>query len=164
MRRFVLTGLFLVISLIFYTVTGPQAQAVEKFQYVVKFVCGYSDGKVVAAGQYQTAINVFNNPTNPKVTLKKHFVVALPSQEAGPVSEIRSVELEKNRALEIDYGDIMGEMKKLDVLKFAKGFVVIASEVELDVVAVYTVHRKPKLWGTAAVDIDIEYVTPRVFP
>ena len=57
------------------------------FQYAVKFVCGKSDGEVVAPGKYWTAINV-HNPTERVIKFRKKIVVALPSERPGPVCKL----------------------------------------------------------------------------
>ena len=166
MKRIVLIGLFLVITLIFDATIPQQAQA--EFQYAVKFVCGKSDGKVIAPGRYFTAINVLN-PTKEGTEFYKHFAIALPGERPGPVSDSFGVRLDKNQALEIDCEDI-GKLTS-DIVKeaglsgdFLKGFVVIVSRVELDVVAVYTAMTKGGFWRFRTLDIDIERVSPRKLP
>jgi hypothetical protein len=105
------------------------------YQYAVKVVCGKADDDVVAPGEYWTAINV-HNPTRRPVRFRKKVATALPHEEPGPVSEFADAKLGPDEALEIDREDIF---EHADAEKeFLKGFVVIESEVELDVVAVYT--------------------------
>jgi hypothetical protein len=105
------------------------------FQYAVKFVCGKSDGKVVAPGQYWTAINV-HNPAYQRVRFRAKVAVALPHLDAGPVSPFFDAKLGPDEALEIDCEDIF--RRAHTDADFLKGFVVIQSHEELDVVAVYT--------------------------
>jgi len=105
------------------------------FQYAVKFVCGKSDGQVVVPGLYCTAINV-HNPTYESVRFAVKAAIALPGLRPGPVSGFREALLGPDEALEIDCPDVR-ELLRVDA-DFLKGFVVIESEVELDVVAVYT--------------------------
>jgi hypothetical protein len=114
-----------------------QSQFAERviFQYPVKFVCGKSAGKVVAPGSYFTAINV-HNPTDTTIRFRLKVAVALPGLTPGPVSEFHDAKLGPDEALEIDCPDIF-KLAKAEA-GFLKGFVVIESEVELDVVAVYT--------------------------
>lgn len=114
-----------------------QSQFAERmiFQYAAKFVCGKSPGKVVAPGVYFTAINV-HNPTYTKIRFRVKIAVALPELKPGPVSKFHDAELGPDEALEIDCPDI-SKLAHTDA-GFLKGFVVIESEVELDVVAVYT--------------------------
>jgi hypothetical protein len=105
-------------------------------QYAVKFVCGKSEGRVVAPGQYFTAINV-HNPRYRPVRLRKKFAVALPAEKAGPVTRFFNAKLGPDQAFEIDNDDIF---RHVDANQpFLKGFAIIESETDLDVVAVYTV-------------------------
>jgi hypothetical protein len=126
-----------------------EAQFVEEsiFQYAAKVICGKSDGKVVAPGVYFTAINV-HNPSYAKIGLRAKVAVALPGLQAGPVSAFYNAELGPDEALEIDCPDIFNpelfRFPKPARRGFLKGFVVIESDVELDVVAVYTAHGKEK--------------------
>jgi Concanavalin A-like lectin/glucanases superfamily len=105
------------------------------FQYAAKFVCGKSAGEVVAPGVYFTAINV-HNPLYTDVRFRVKVAIGLPGLKPGPVSQFHVAALGPDEALEIDCPDI----RKLAEYRadFVKGFVVIESETELDVVAVYT--------------------------
>ena len=132
------------------------------FQYAVKFVCGSADGGVppppeprespetasgiLARGVYFTAVNV-HNPTNKEIEFRKKFALALPRQQPGPICPRPSEEplrtrLGPDQALEIDCPEIRDRIFECIGPKFPidflKGFVVIESDVELDVVAVYT--------------------------
>jgi hypothetical protein len=108
------------------------------FEYAVKIICGRTDGGAVAAGVYYTAINI-HNPTNTTITFRKKFAVALPSEQAGPRTDFISTELRPDHALEIDCPDIVRHLRDAHIDgDFFKGFAVIQSKVELDVVAVYT--------------------------
>jgi hypothetical protein len=124
------------------------------FQYAVKFVCGKSDGRVVAPGKYWTAINV-HNPSAKEVVFRKKIVIALPHEKAGPVSDFFRAWLGPDQALEIDCEDIFRHAPVRE--DFIKGFVVIESDVDLDVVAVYTAAGQGELVST----IDIERVFAR---
>ncbi len=109
------------------------------FQYAAKFVCGKSPGRIVAPGTYYTAINV-HNPLYREIGLRAKVAAALPGLKPGHVSKFRDAKLGPDEALEIDCPDIrtLAETKE----DFIKGFVVIESNVELDVVAVYTASGK----------------------
>ena len=109
------------------------------FQYAAKFVCGKSAGEVVAPGAYFTAINV-HNPLYVDVRFRVKVAVGLPGLKPGPVSKFHAAKLGPDEALEIDGPDIfrLTDHKA----EFMKGFVVIESETELDVVAVYTAAGK----------------------
>jgi hypothetical protein len=105
------------------------------FQYAVKFVCGKSPGRIVAPGVYFTAINV-HNPTYTPIRFRAKVAVALPGLKPGPVSRFVDARLGPDEALEIDCPDISKIAETNS--DFLKGFVVLESGVELDVVAVYT--------------------------
>ena len=123
------------------------------FQYAVKYVCGKSEAPVVAPGAYYTAINV-HNPWTKDVEFRKKFAIALPGEKQGPISKWFPTGLGPDGAYEIDCPDIL---KHLDTKGFTKGFVVIESRFELDVVAVYTAAG-----GTGRVEtMDVETVKPR---
>jgi hypothetical protein len=104
------------------------------FQYAVKVVLGKSEGEVTAPGEYWTAINV-HNPTYMTVQFRKKIAIGLPGEQAGPVSRFFEAKLGADEALEIDRRDIF---QHVGSDRFLKGFVVIESPMELDVVAVYT--------------------------
>jgi hypothetical protein len=121
------------------------------FEYAVKFVCGAPEVPVVAPGQYFTAINV-HNPSPRPAYFRKKIAVALPGEKAGRVSRFFEAQLKSDEALEIDCQDILQHAEQKG---FLKGFVVIESPLELDVVAVYTA-------GHPQVEtMEIERVTPR---
>ena len=107
-----------------------------KYEYAVKFVCGKSDGKLLAPGLYWTAINVHNPIMKAeRFEFRKKFVIAPPGEKAGKPTEFFSFDLPPDYAMEIDRDDIL---RHLGGVSFAKGFVVIQSASELDVVAIYT--------------------------
>jgi hypothetical protein len=108
------------------------------FEYAVKFICGTSRGDVVAPGVYYTAINV-HNPTNTAVGFRKKFAVALPNERSARPTGFFDARLGPDEALEIDCPDIVRHLREAGMEgEFFKGFAVIQSKVELDVVAVYT--------------------------
>jgi hypothetical protein len=111
------------------------------WQYAAKLVCGKSEGEVVAPGVYYTAVNV-HNPSYGGIALRVKVAVASPGLKPGPVSQFTTRDLGPDEALEIDCNDIFNpDIFKFDPplqLDFVKGFVVVESRFELDVVAVYT--------------------------
>jgi hypothetical protein len=123
--------------------------------YAVKFICGKSPGKIVAPGVYFTAVNV-HNPTERGIAFKKKFAIALPSEKPGRVSKLFEAKLGPDQALEIDCPDI-ARLTDTPPGEFVKGFVVLESATELDVVAVYTASGR-----TEDVQVlEIERVPPR---
>jgi hypothetical protein len=112
-----------------------EAERKASFQYAAKFVCGKGDGRVVAPGVYFTAINV-HNPADEAAVFRKKVAIALPGEKPGPVSRFFDARLGPDEAFEIDCPDILRHAATRG--EFLKGFVVIETDVELDVVAVYT--------------------------
>ncbi len=106
------------------------------FQYAAKFICGTSRGNILARGDYLTAVNV-HNPTGDDIEFSKKFAIALPGQQPGQVvDDVPPTRLGSDQALEIDCQEIR---ERISVPPpFLKGFIIIESAVELDVVAVYT--------------------------
>jgi len=127
---------------------AAQAQVPYKFEYAAKFVCGLAAppkaaGTLpVAPGYYYTAVNVHSPSTTELNQIEKRFVIALPAENVGRKSGFTQEDLRADDAMEIDCPDIA---KHLDVgvVKFAKGFVIIRSTAELDIVAVYTAATSP---------------------
>lgn len=134
MKRVVLTILFL-LAVLTLCPTSTMAQQSAAFQYAVKFVCGKSPGRVVAPGLYFTAINV-HNPTEKPIRFQKKIAIALPFEKSVKPTKFFDAKLDRDEALEIDCPDILRHLEARP--SFVKGFVVIESESELDVVAVYT--------------------------
>jgi hypothetical protein len=125
------------------------------FEWAVKFICGRSEGDVVSAGIYFTAINV-HNPTDTAVSLRKKIALASARERPGPVSKFVDAKLGGDEALEIDCADI-GQHTPPEVrANFLKGFVVIESKVELDVVAVYTAGPREQV-----ATLHVERIPPR---
>ena len=109
------------------------------FQYAVKFVVGRSKGEVMAPGEFWTAVNVHNPHPRP-VRFRVKVAVGLPGKP-GAVSDFIKMKLGPDEVLEIDRKLIheLGRDKG-----FLKGFVVIESPLELDVVAVYSAAGEDK--------------------
>ena len=135
--------------------TGNQTPATAH-QYAAKFVCGKNDeGKVVAPGEYFTAINVAN-PGRETAVIRKRFAIALPSEKPGPVSNVVTERLKPGEAFDIDCPDIATHVP---VGGFAKGFVTIESPQDLEVVGVYTAAR---LANREVVSEELERVPSRL--
>jgi hypothetical protein len=87
--------------------------------------------------------------------MRKKFAIALPQEKAGPVTDFFDARLGPDEAFEIDNSDIFQHTRSK--ARFLKGFVIIESKVELDVVAVYTVGDRE---GNV-VSLDVERALPR---
>jgi len=163
-RTYFLGSILFVAAMLLATLTinqrsvGAQAPQPLPIQYAVKFVCGKSPApgqpQVVATGNYFTAINV-HNPFNDTVKFRKKIAVALPNEKAGKISPFFDAILKSDEAFEIDCADIYKHMQMRPT--FLKGFVVIESKTELDVVAVYTAAGASGQIET----MDVERVPPR---
>jgi hypothetical protein len=145
---------FLFVVFFFSSVNLGAVQEREVYQYVVKIICGLSEGKIIAQGRYFTAINL-HNPSDRGVSFRYKVAVALPGTKPGPVSKFVNGKLEPDQASEIDCPDIFKLIESRE--KFLKGFVVIESEGELDVVVVYTVAGSDGYIET----MDIERINPQ---
>ena len=125
-------------------------------EYAVKIVCGISDRPAVAPGAYFTAINVHNPGKATKFQFK--IALTLPGMAPGPVSpQPFGAALDSAQALEIDCRDIARRAPPTKS-RFLKGFVVIQSPTELDVVGVYTAASSP---DGRVVTLEIERVPVR---
>ena len=125
-------------------VAAGAADAQElKFEYAAKFVCGKAPTNApVAPGFYFTAINVHNPSLIAENPLRKKFAIALPGEKVGKISPFTAETLKGDEAMEIDCPDIAKHLG-LAAGAFVKGFAVIQSFAELDVVAVYTAAATP---------------------
>jgi len=131
------------------------ANPLPVLEYAVKFVCGKPENPVVAPGVYYTAINV-HNPNSRAVKFAKKIAIALPDETAGEVTDFVQPlpVLKADYAMEIDCPNILKHARKSG---FLKGFVVIRTNYELDVVAVYTAAG-----STGSVEtLFVERVPPR---
>ena len=119
--------------------------------YSAKFLCGTIPGpgqfgSPLVPGTYLTAINILNPNPGP-VDLFKKAVETLPQSvlpQVGPVSGVDEVrDLPSDAGFEVDCDDILSLFAGANTVllpadPLVKGFVVIESQADLDVVAVYT--------------------------
>lgn len=141
-----------------------------EFQYAVKIVCGEIEEcgpgvphPPVAPGLYFTAINI-HNPSKCRVAqFRWKVVAAAPLDQDPPVAQPvyqRPRVLRPDLALEIDCEQVMALLPPPKP-KFVKGYVVIESDIELDVVAVYSGTQGAK-WPLNS--FHTERVPPRCVP
>lgn len=136
-----------------YSEEGRAKQAEFRYQYAVKFVCGNAQGRALAVGRYNTAINIHN--PNEELAEFRWKVAPAFVEEPGPFSDFIQRELEPDQALEVDCPhifDVGADLRQQDLFK---GFVVIQTNVQLDVVAVYSAGRE------TVETLDVERVEPR---
>lgn len=147
---------------------GNPAQGARQYQYAVKVVCGdvqpTGQAAVVALGQYWTAINIHNPDKCREAHFRWKLAVALPKQQ-GPISPFqRPITLSPDGAIEIDCPEVMQLAFTLTpppATKFVKGYIVIESDIELDVVAVYTAIPGPPAYVST---MHTERVPARLVP
>jgi hypothetical protein len=140
----------------FFKVTEPVQPTI--LQYAAKFVCGEAeDESGLAEGRYFTAINV-HNPLEKAVAFHKKIAFALPEEKSGPVSKFFDAKLGPDGAFQMD----CKEIRRMSQAKggFFEGFVVIESEIELDVVAVYSAAGAVRRVET----LELERLLPRRVP
>lgn len=131
----------------------PARASAQTFEYAVKVICGAPGGQQLAPARYFTAINV-HSPDSTDFRFK--VATTRPGLEPGVVTDFRRVPLLRDQAVEIDCRIV----QSMTSPTFVKGFVVIQSRVELDVVAVYTAGAPE---GTVTT-MDVERVQPRRLP
>jgi subtilisin family serine protease len=112
-------------------------------RYSVKFICGKADGKILAPGNYATAINIQNpnhDPNSAPVEIRKRYSVALPGETSGGTTPfIAGNKLNPGEAFEIDCPDILGEVRQFCEGGFlCKGFATVEGTSDLEIVAVYS--------------------------
>lgn len=136
-----------------------------EFQYAVKLVCGVVVAPAggaptpVAPGRYWTAINIHNPDKCHEARFRWKVAVAEPGK-AGPVSKYRTLILGPDMALEIDCPQVAQTFPPPPPA-FVKGYVVIESDIELDVVAVYSGTQGT---NTLLSSFHTERVQPRCVP
>jgi len=146
--------LLLVVLLQIVPSDSAAAQDFGAIEYAAKIICGVPDRPAVAPGVYFTAINI-HNPGKDSVRFRKKFATTRAGETPGPISPFSGAMLGPDQALEIDCTDILRRSRERG---FIKGFAIIQSQAELDIVAVYTAApsiRQP------VVALDVERVPGR---
>src|SRR3954463_2078797 len=132
-----------------------EAQDTKGLEYAVKTICGNPDRPALANGTYFTAINV-HNPGTQTIRFRQKVATTLGGEQPGSISPFWESALRPDQALEIDCTDIFRRLQTRT--RFIKGFVVIQSPSDLDVVGVYT--AAPSV-GATVVALEIERVPAR---
>src|SRR5262245_995901 len=114
----------------------------EQQTYRAKFVCGQPVGNTLAPGRYFTVINVHNpieDASAEPISFTVKFAVAPPPQQ-GHTQFSSSFDVASDNVREISCGDIIRAANGVGLCSasFCEGFVVIESQAELDVTAIYT--------------------------
>jgi len=138
-----LSVVFLVAGVAMVTPLGSESEArgdipkPTKWQYIGKIVCGLFDGEPLIDGFYRTAINVLNLSRYEDVAVEAVISTTFPNDEM--VSEPSPFTLSSLGAFLIDCETVLvgGFNAQIDAPR--EGFVIITSDEELEVIAVYTV-------------------------
>ena len=124
-------------------------------QYAAKFLCGSPETKkhskddynvwpqLMAGGRYFTALNI-HNPTDKPAAIRLKVAVALPDGKPGPISRYLEIRLGPDQAISVSCRQILA-LLQATTPSFIEGFAVVESNVELDVVAVYTASNGGKI-------------------
>ena len=138
----------------------PPPDTPTSFEYAVKAICGRivaGPAAPLAAGNYHTAVNIHN--PGPPTKLRRKVAVAAPGKP-GKISVWQTHTLANDEAMEIDCPQISKQLEQTPKI-FVKGFLVIQSYRELDIVAVYPAGPPPN--GDVAT-LHTERVPPRTVP
>lgn len=125
----------------------------QRFQYAAKFLCtanipGTSQTTTsLLPGSYQTVVNV-HNPNRETASLRMKIAVA-----GGPISKWKRNKLSPDEAAKVDCSSIRDF--GINAIHGVEGFLVIESDLSLDVIAVYTAGK-----GEVQ-SIDVEQVRER---
>ena len=122
-------------------ISAAQAQQLPML-YRAKFVCGRPVGNTLAPGRYFTVINVHNpieDTSAEPISFTMKFAVAPPPQQ-GHTQFSSPFDVASDNVGEISCGDIIRAANGVGLCSasFCEGFVVIESQAELDVTAIYT--------------------------
>jgi hypothetical protein len=138
MKRSTFMSLLLLALTLLSTAISTNAQRPVTIQmYAAKFVCGKSDNRIVAPGEYFTAINVHNPSVTTRAVYIKRFAIALPEERPGKISEFVSGVLGPDEAMGIDCQNIY-KHTGTSPGQFLEGYALLYSLLELDVVSIYT--------------------------
>ncbi|MDT4965786.1 MAG: hypothetical protein QOJ64_523 [Acidobacteriota bacterium] len=149
-----IASLFLFFGLLSIPVsTRAQTRRLTINLYAAKFVCGKSEGNIVAPGLYMTTINVHNAAPLAKMFYSKRFAIALPEEKSEKLSAFFSGTLEADQAMLIDCDNIYRHTNTPPG-QFIEGYALLYSLGELDVVSVHTAgHSEVETINTERVPV-----------
>ena len=145
MKRLLFVALFLI---------PVVASAQVPFRYVAKFVCGKPTNVeistlAVAPGTYFTAINVHNLTSNTTAGLRKRWSFGKVNEQPGGLSPWVSASVPPGQTILIDCRELLGAVGNPP---FAEGAIEIISNVDIDVIGVYTTVGSSNLVTTMQID------------
>lgn len=136
------------------------SNAQEIYQYAAKIVHGEYSDIILSHGKYYTAVDI-HNPNDTTVRFEKKIAVA--DTFECTILPLPPGFLDPDCAVEIDaraFQDAMENDPRTAYSDYLIGFLVIESEYELDVMAVYTVTSGK--WLCRNTSLEIEHVSPRI--
>jgi hypothetical protein len=122
---------------------SPNCGGTTTYSYAAKIVCGIQkkhEDTRLARGFYATNINI-HNPSEAGAIFTKKLALTIPpgDQAPGKIMPIAKDKLAPDEALEVDCRDIEKRLFPSGFpTPYIEGFVVIESQISLDVTAVYT--------------------------
>jgi len=132
----ILVGGLVVLGLYMIVTPTSSASAQGPVVYSAQFLCGQDEiGVSIAPGRYHTVITVFNSQDQ-TVTFTPKAAEALTATPGEAAKAGEPIQLEPGQAVQLDcvaIQEILGIIRALQT-----GFVILESEAELEVVAVYT--------------------------
>lgn len=143
-----------------------EAEPPDVFTYSAKIVCVPHLGKASPAlmpGKYRTAVSV-HNPWDEPAHIQK-WVTLSPPQGQTPITGGRIADtLQPWSSFDVDCPHMRDDYGLPDGAKVpgGKGFMVIRSDQELDVVAVYTSRTETRNKDGVGTSIDVELVEPKM--
>jgi len=145
MKRLLFVSLFLI---------PVVASAQVPFRYVAKFVCGKPttveiSTLAVAPGTYFTAINVHNLTSNTTAGLRKRWSFGKVNEQPGGLSQWVSASVPPGQTILIDCRELLGAVGNPP---FGEGAIEIISNVDIDVIGVYTSVGASNLVTTMTID------------
>ena len=148
----------LVLALLFVALPA----VAQQYEYAAKYVCGRSGGGApnnFAAGLFYTSINVHSDVRTP---FTKVITVSWPGEKFGGRTKPIPSGVDADTSLQVDCINIYGHLKVNGITvppgQPTEGFVIIRSNVALDVVGVYTAAGAGNLVST----MHMERVPPRM--
>jgi hypothetical protein len=116
-----------------------------EFEYSVKFICGRPESdqppsNLAVPGPYRTSINIHNPSFRENARFRQKIALTpAPGRVPGRITGFERATLRPDQALAITCQNIIGQLvDQPPAPPFVEGFAVILSNIELDVVAVYT--------------------------
>ncbi len=138
----------------------------DYFVYSSKIVCVPHLGPASPAlmpGKYRTAVNV-HNPWDQSANIEKWLTLSPPQGKSQITGDRISETLAPWAAFDIDCPHLRDDFGLPDGAKVpgGKGFLVIRSDRELDVVAVYTTRTQTKAGDGVGASVDVETIEPKI--